>query len=163
MKNLKILTCILSILAVSSCDIFCPIPPLTMKRENYRGTLKINGLYFSKKTDAAFFLYSNGVQSQSCINPNITVIPNRYECPKSIPSANDTGAWGIFVVKADSIIVERWGLKGDCDYVTVLYKGKVVNDSIIVIRDLNNRLSVNLDTYRFVSSKKPDSLNNFTK
>jgi hypothetical protein len=163
MKNLKILICVLSILAVSSCDIFCPVPPLTMKRENYRGTLKINGLYFNKKIDDAFFLYSNGVQSQSCINPKIMVIPNRYECPEGSPHAGNTGAWGIFVVKADSITVERWGLKGDCDYVTVSYKGKVVNDSTIVIPALNNRLSVNLDTYRFAPSKKPDSTNNFTK
>jgi hypothetical protein len=145
--------------------LLCPAPDLYTSRQDFTGNnIRLNGIFYSK--DNQFFLYRNGIYHAGCSNPSENAIPDKFVCsiwPDMVTSSKkDRHQWSIYIVKNDSIHIEKWELVRDCTYEVFSYNGKVVNDSTLIIPV--NRDGTKSDTFRFAKfSPKPDSTNSFIK
>ncbi len=158
----------------------CALKPLTLQRvDNTSGLFKLNGLYYGDSDvfykRRVFIFYENGVLFiTGCLKEQdlnywkkAYLNLNNYQ---KIPYW-----WGVYQVDNNgNIELEKW-YSTDYEYPTVRFRGKVVNDTTLLIAYpsvdklksttyFNDFSASVVDTFQFVPlSPKPDSTNNFIK
>ncbi len=151
---------------------------LLLDREEFIETsLKLGGYYYSPfKTHSGdrfitYFLYKNGVllYGGSPLVNEIHVRENEYKDGTygDYTKGNKTD-WGVFQIKEDSIVIERWGATSGYSLKTAMYYGEILNDTTFLMKKYKSNYGGGIqsiqDTFYFRSfSPKPDSTNNYIK
>ncbi len=150
---------------------------LHFSRENYKGTLRLDGVYYNKPNQMFMFLYANGVRFVGGIasdswEPGVKGIEEFYSDTSNYKNSyNLPYRWGIYKVINDEVIFSGWlsyyELGG---YATYTYNGKILNDTTLVLNRpeiysvLEPPRKINIDTFYFYPCKyKPDSTNKWIK
>jgi len=167
---------ILFFLILSSCMSCCREDDLLRNtREDYIGDdIRIDGFYYSffqGEIHNVLFLYRNGVFFKVISDEKKRTKPEevqtlltedrleRYKTHKDL--------WGIFIIKNNNILLDKWTWAGLGWKTTVIESGTILNDTSFVItkRDnLREGIKDSNETYYFYPySPKPDSTNIFIK
>lgn len=150
---------------------------LSIVRKNYDGNqLRIDGYYYrvgyNGEINDGYFLYRNGVLISTggithSLDEMDNMMVNHYIDDKQYRKRKID--WGVFVVKSDSIVFERWYPHGP--NMAYVRSGKVLNDttfhikkSFRLVNGVETEIRERDEMYYFrVFSPKPDSTNNFIK
>lgn len=164
--NLKIGLIILVIIGIFCCKV---AEPLSLDREDFTSdNLRIDGFYYHCDTAYChpFFLFQNGLfLSFGLIYlDDLNLIDSIITDVGFLGSVKNTQyGWGVFLVKNDNIIIERWlpGVGGP--YPTQLLRGLILNDTTIAISGLRGRKhGSEIVSFKFrYLEQKPDSTNAF--
>jgi opacity protein-like surface antigen len=152
----------------TACDFLYVQPALTMKRQDYEGNLRMDGLYYCSDTmvgRSTLFLYRNGVVRMGCRDEQGTNTYEKYKCNlKYEKYKRYRGDWAVYAIHHDRIALEYWEFVRDYDFETFRRTGKVLNDTTILLSGGRIRGGKELDTFRFVHFlPKPDSTNRFVR
>jgi|SRR5690606_20074147 len=158
----------------------CALKPLTLQRvDNKSGLFKLNGFYYGKSENfsrnGVYIFYENGVM---LLFGNLQEKDLDYWKGKILNLNNYQKIpywWGVYQVDNNgNMELENW-YSTDYEYPTVRFRGKVVNDTTLLIAHPSvdklksttyfNEFSASVvDTFQFIPlSPKPDSTNNFIK
>lgn len=180
----KYIILISAVIVISSCGGFLELfdDELSLKKESFNGNqLRLDGFYYREKLDQKYnstsydfyYLYKDGtlfyVSSKDF---------NYYKREDFNLNGfqKENYNWGVFQVKEDSIVFEKW-TAGEVSKV-LLYSGRVLNDTTFMINEgygSNERKKIkeirakNIEKkhetyYHFKQySPKPDSTNRFVK
>lgn len=158
----------------------CGINKLKTERVDFNSDkFKTSGFYYSNPNSKNYYysrcyvFYKNGVFFENTLEANdkgeikkFLLDRNKINLSRELPYS-----WGIFQVKGDSIIFEKWISTDEFGgYPTIIYYGKVINDQSIllntpVIKTLTKKpTEFKIDTLFFCPLlAKPDSTNKFIK
>lgn len=144
-------------------------------KQNLSSKLRLDGYYVhidsqqTKPISLVFFLYNNGVLQfvGTLESSQYDTLRNFLQSPP-IRSwlQKDKSSWGLYQIKGDSIIYEKWFLGGGFDMQVFRFKGIILNDTTFIITqseqlDGSERTRKNA-TYHFKKfHPKPDSVNVF--
>ncbi len=138
--------------------------PLNLTRMDYNGNdIKLNGFYCNKSF-LGFFLYRNGIilGAQARAESLESFISYwEWQMADGSYKNNYPPEWGVYRITPPEITIEKW-MGGDAGarYRTATYKGKILNDTTIVL-PVSYFLG---DTFYFhPMHSKPDSTNRFIK
>ena len=169
MKNL-ILVLLLAILALfSSCDKLFEDDKLSLTREPYTGNeLRMDGYYYETTGTRVLVFYRNGTVNDFG-GINLNEMDQFEESMFTNQLRNLKSSWGVFQIKNDDILYERWIHSPPPSINTYFFRGKILNDTTYVINEMyrikNGKkydVSVRNDTYKFKKlDQKPDSTNQY--
>lgn len=148
-----------------SCNLFKD-DDLSLKRENYNGTLYLNGYYYNAGIEGnttRLMFFSNGVVLNAGTSNNSL---NDFEASlrkteKIEKLKRMKFMWGIYQIKENNIILERF-TPGPPRNTTFLSYGKILNDSTFIINRIGEEKMKYSLVYHFREfSPKPDSIVSF--
>lgn len=144
-------------------------------KQNLSSKLRLDGYYvhvnpkLAERISRVYFLYNNGIvhfvgtldSSQYDTLENFLRSP-----PIKTMLHRDRSSWGLYQIKGDSIIYEKWFLGGGFDMQVLRFKGMILNDTTFTIKEreqLDGSERTREDaTYHFKKfHPKPDSVNVF--
>lgn len=158
----------------------CALKPLTLSREdNTSGLFKLNGFYYGNSETnnrrRGYIFYENGVMFAIGSLKEQDLDYWKGEIPKLNNYQEIPYWWGVYQVESNgNMELEKW-YSTDYEYPTVRFRGKVANDTTLLIAFaavdklksttfFNDFSASVVDTFQFVPlSPKPDSTNNFIK
>ena len=155
-------------LALVFCQCMIWEPLRIQRADNLSGKLRLDGYYYATSmitgSKEVIFLYSNGVLYQLGDNQSdLQVIENRLKQNfyKQQGAVQDTPTkWGGYVIKGDSIYIDRWVFGGGVgDKPRVYGVGVILNNT-----SFTNSSYENWGPFQFRQFPiKPDSTNRFVK
>jgi len=141
--------------------------PLRIKRtDNLSGKLRLDGYYYANSLNSGskevIFLYENGVLYQLQDNQDdLQIIENRLKQKYYRLAQDNPTYWGGYVIKGDSIYIDRWVTGGGMgDKPREYGTGPILNSTSFT----NSSFGKNWGPFQFRQFPiKPDSTNRFVK
>lgn len=125
-------------------------------------SLETQGFYYSKTEYTGFVFYLNGVLfgPNAFSKKSLSNLKNYYSNNEMLKFAYKIPyVWGYYKIERNEIFIQKW-ISADYYYDKTSYKGRVLNDTTLVI----NHPGAGLDTFYFqYLETKPDSINRFTE
>jgi len=148
---------------------------LKNEREDYLGdNLQIDGFYYDYyqgKIMNVIFLYRNGIYFLVDGDGKERTSPDEVKTLLMEEHINSCKTWklnwGIFIIKGNNILIEKWSSTGAGWKSTVIESGTIIDDTSFIITKRDNSKTGIKDTYYeyffYPYSPKPDSTNFFIK